>query len=100
MQLTGQRLNDHFISDSDTVGGLLRAVDLHPESKKLHSTTEMQKIKRNIPNVQVYMNRRTPLHKDREVGRWKLIEQELITRDLPVLKSRLQGMKEVMKNER
>ncbi|KAK5047226.1 hypothetical protein LTR84_006748 [Exophiala bonariae] len=37
------------------------------------------------PNVMVLPRRETPVDKEKEVGRWKLIEKELIERGLPVL---------------
>lgn len=37
------------------------------------------------PNVMVLPRRETPVDKEKEVGRWKVIEQELIERGLPVL---------------
>ena len=43
------------------------------------------------PNATVHASRRTPIHKDKEVGRWKVIENELVSRGLPVTGSRYQG---------
>lgn len=37
------------------------------------------------PNVMVLPRRETPVDKEKEIGRWKVIEQELIERGLPVL---------------
>jgi hypothetical protein len=37
------------------------------------------------PNVMVLPRRETPVDKEKEVGRWKLIEKELTERGLPVL---------------
>ena len=37
-----------------------------------------------LPNVKVYDRRITPIDKEKMVGRWKVIERELIERDLPV----------------
>jgi len=41
----------------------------------------------------VHDHRQTPIHKHKEVGRWKVIEEELINRGLPVTGSRWQGAK-------
>ena len=49
-----------------------------------------------MPNVHVHSIRQTPIHKHREAGRWKLIEDELTARDLPITGSRLGGAKTVM----
>ena len=53
----------------------------------------MEKLKVAAPNVAVYATRRTPIHKEKEIGRWKVIEEELLRRDLPVTGSRWQGAK-------
>jgi len=37
------------------------------------------------PNVMVLTRRETPVDKEKEVGRWKVIERELQARGLPVL---------------
>lgn len=37
----------------------------------------------NLPNVQVYSRRVTPVDKHKMVGRWKVIVQELEKRGLP-----------------
>ncbi len=37
------------------------------------------------PNVMILSRRETPVDKEKEVGRWKLIERELRARGLPVL---------------
>ncbi|KAI5309248.1 hypothetical protein KEM55_003683 [Ascosphaera atra] len=38
----------------------------------------------SLPNVKILPKRYTPIDKEVEVGRWKIIEEELIARDLPV----------------
>ena len=40
------------------------------------------------PNVMVLSRRETPVDKEKEIGRWKLIEKELTERGLPVLGNR------------
>jgi hypothetical protein len=37
------------------------------------------------PNVMILTRRETPVDKEMEVGRWKVIERELRERGLPVL---------------
>ena len=59
--------------------------------KKLARTAEMRLLSENAPNVQVHSKRQTPIHKEKAVGRWKLIEEELIARDLPVTGSKWKG---------
>jgi len=53
----------------------------------------MQKLKVSVPNVSVYSKRQTPIDKEQQIGRWKIIEEELIRRDLPVTGSRWQNAK-------
>jgi len=61
--------------------------------KKLAQTPQLQKLKVNVPNVSVHSRRQTPIDKERQIGRWKVIEEELIKRDLPVTGSRWQNAK-------
>lgn len=44
-------------------------------------------------NVTVHAQRRTPIDKHRQVGRWKIIEDELEQRNLPVTGSRWRDAK-------
>jgi len=58
-----------------------------PESK---SEVENTKPKRKVPqplgpNVMVLSRRETPVDKEKEIGRWKVIERELRAKGLPVL---------------
>ena len=38
----------------------------------------------NLPNVKIMGKRQTPVHKEKAIGRWKVIEKELQSRGLPV----------------
>jgi len=42
-------------------------------------------------NVMVLPRRETPIDKEKEVGRWKVIERELRARGLPVMGTRAQA---------
>lgn len=55
-----------------------------PKPKKLAELLEKTAVLADLPNVQVYPRRVTPVDKEQMVGRWKLIQQELEARDLPV----------------
>lgn len=43
----------------------------------------------SLPNVKIFDKRQTPIHREIEVGRWKVIEEELTVRGLPVTGSRV-----------
>ncbi|KAK5732873.1 hypothetical protein LTR17_010146 [Elasticomyces elasticus] len=93
LQLTGKRLPDPAVSLSTTLADLYNHLQLKEQPKKLAQTPQMQRIKLSAPNVKVFTNRQTPIHKEKEIGRWKIIEEELVRRDLPVTGSRWQGAK-------
>jgi len=38
----------------------------------------------DLPNVEIRERRYTPIDREKEIGRWKVIEQELEKRGLPV----------------
>ena len=88
MQLTGNRIPDPIISNASTLADLHNAFKVKEKPKKLAQTEQMQRLKVEAPNVAVHSRRRTPIDKEREVGRWKVIQDELIARDLPVTGSR------------
>ena len=88
MQLTGHRIPDLVISNANTLLDLHNSFKAKEKPKKLAYSEELQRLKTEIPNVAVHATRRTPIQKEKEVGRWKLIEDELVARDLPVTGSR------------
>jgi hypothetical protein len=94
MQLTGKRIPDIKAANAKTLEDLYNAVKVKEKPKKLAQMPEVQEIAQTIPNVKVYPSRRTPVHKEKVIGRWKVIEQELLRRDLPVFGSRWVNAKE------
>nr|OQO20166.1 hypothetical protein B0A51_13362 [Rachicladosporium sp. CCFEE 5018] len=92
-QLTSHRLPDAVVSSASTPIDLYHAYITKPAPKKLAQTRELIKVKVSVPNVTVYSRRRTPIDKEKDVGRWKVIEEELLRRNLPVTGSRYQGAK-------
>jgi hypothetical protein len=92
-QLTGKRVRDPVISSATTVSDIFLALRIKPEPRKLAETSQLKKVNFDLPNVTVHQSRQTPIHKHKEVGRWKVIEEELINRGLPVTGSRYQGAK-------
>ncbi|KAK5128418.1 hypothetical protein LTR85_003086 [Meristemomyces frigidus] len=91
LQLTGKRLPDPAISSAATVADLYHAFRTKEKPKKLAQTPQLQRLSLDAPNVSVHSKRQTPIDKERAVGRWKVIEEELVRRDLPVTGSRYQG---------
>lgn len=88
LQLTGKRLSDPVIGASSTLADLYVSFKAKDKPKKLAQTPQMQRLKDEVPNVIVYSRRQTIIHKEKRIGRWKLIEAELLQRDLPVPGSR------------
>lgn len=84
MQLTGVRIPDHEIDNIRSARELLRYLAKKPKPKKLAENLMSDKRLTSLPNVQIMDRRYTPIDSEKEIGRWKLIEKELIRRDLPV----------------
>ncbi|KAM0721116.1 hypothetical protein Q7P37_003402 [Cladosporium fusiforme] len=84
---------DPAISSVTSLSDLYLAYKRKPEPKKLRDSKQLHKVNLDFPNVVVHKARQSPIHKDIQVGRWKLIEEELLARDLPVTGSRYQNAK-------
>ena len=84
MQLTGKRIPDAAISQAWTVEDLYMAFRVPEKPKKLVDAPEMKSLDADLPNVTVHRKKRTSIHKEKRIGRWKLIEDELLQRNLPV----------------
>lgn len=85
MQLTGIRIPDPAIQSIKDVRTLLAQLHEKPKPKKLAQVLMVNEQLQRLPNVQVKETRYTPIHKEKELGRWKVIVEELKKRDLPVL---------------
>ncbi|KAF2167057.1 hypothetical protein M409DRAFT_22493 [Zasmidium cellare ATCC 36951] len=92
MQLTGKRIPDPALSNVRTLTDLYNALMIKEKPKKLTQDPKLEPLKA-MGNVQVHATRRTPVHKDKEVGRWKIIEDELKLRNLPVFGTNYAGAK-------
>jgi hypothetical protein len=55
-----------------------------PKPKKLVDEIERREDLLKLPNVKVFNRRITPIDKEIWQGRWKVIEDELVERGLPV----------------
>lgn len=84
MQLTGLRIPDSAIKPAKTVQALLAHLIKPPKPRKLAEALSQKEELLTLPNVSVYAKRVTPIDKHKSVGRWKVIEQELSYRGLPV----------------
>ncbi|KAB5566108.1 ribosomal subunit 39S-domain-containing protein [Coniochaeta sp. 2T2.1] len=84
-QLTGHIIPDHKLLTVNTVAGYLGVLVKPAPAKKLAEVIEQKGELQALPNVAVYNRRVTPIDKEKMVGRWKLIVNELEKRDLPVV---------------
>ncbi|KAI1025708.1 hypothetical protein LB503_006710 [Fusarium chuoi] len=84
-QLTGHFIPDVKVAASRTPQELITvALTFAKRGKKLAEVLEDQKALFALPNVKVHNRRVTPIDREVAVGRWKVIEEELQKRDLPV----------------
>ncbi|KAF3491121.1 uncharacterized protein GIQ15_00638 [Arthroderma uncinatum] len=85
-QLTGHLIPDHELASmsnpSAVLEYLIRAST--PKPTKLADQLLAEGIFDGIPNVKIYDRRQTPIDREIETGQWKVIEEELIKRGLPV----------------
>lgn len=84
MQLTGKRIPDHEIEGLDSTKALLGLLVKKPKPKKLAEFLMVNHKLIDLPNVQIMDRRYTPIDREKEIGRWKVIESELQKRGLPV----------------
>lgn len=84
MQLTGHRLPDPSIQHIATTKSLLSHLIKKPPPKKLVDKLLRIPALAQLPNVEIYGKRYTGVDREEDVGRWKLIREELMARGLPV----------------
>ena len=84
MQLTGARIPDPVVRSVHTVGNLLEQVLKKPQPKKLAEVLLARSDLIALPNVEIFETRHSYIDKEKEIGRWKVIEDELESRGLPV----------------
>lgn len=87
MQLTGIRLADPKIQRCDTAGKLFHELLQRPQPTKLADALKIDNELTTLNNVTFSSRRVGPIDKERQVGRWKVIERELENRGLPVTMS-------------
>ncbi|KAK7699813.1 hypothetical protein SLS64_011425 [Diaporthe eres] len=83
LQLTGHPIPDSKLPSIHTAGNLVALLVKPEPPTKVAEALEQQGELTNLPNVRVHATRRTPVHKHQEVGRWKVIVEELEKRKIP-----------------
>ena len=84
MQLSGRRVPDPIIDRIDTAKSLFEYLITKPKPKKLADALMEKDDLVSRSNVQVFDRRYTPIDQEKALGRWKVIEEELVKRGLPV----------------
>lgn len=84
-QLSGQQIHDAKLLSIQTAGGLLATVVKPEPARKVYEAVQQRGELDKLPNVSVYAKRRTPVDVAKDLGRWKVVEEELQKRGLPVL---------------
>ncbi|OJD33165.1 ribosomal protein l50 mitochondria protein [Diplodia corticola] len=84
MQLAGIRITDPVIAQSNTAGILLDSITRRPPPAKLFEKLDSDKKLAKLRNVKISPRRITPIDNERQIGRWKIIEQKLQSKNLPV----------------
>jgi len=82
--ITGYRISDYQLQNVKTWKDLRNTLMQRPASKKLYKRLRNSKAFADLPNVSLVAQRVTPIHKEKAVGRWQLIKEELEERGLPV----------------
>lgn len=83
-QLSGIRFPDAGLKRSGTAEALLSHIIIPPKPRKLVEALARKEDLVSLPNVSIFAKRVTPIDKEKAVGRWKVIEEELMERGLPV----------------
>ncbi|PGH33925.1 hypothetical protein GX50_03246 [[Emmonsia] crescens] len=85
-QLAGYRIPDPEVAKMTKPSRLANFLSevSKPKPKKLAEHLLKDKRLTSLPNVKIMDRRYTPIDKEKEIGRWKVIEEELTRRGLPV----------------
>ncbi|EGX91153.1 hypothetical protein CCM_05311 [Cordyceps militaris CM01] len=83
-QLTGNMVPDAKLGAATTVGHLVVLTAKQPKVQRLAEILQKSEKLKQLANVKLHDRRVSSIDKEVAVGRWKLIEAELIKRDLPV----------------
>lgn len=82
MQLTGIRIPDAAIKSSNTAKSLLNILITPPKPRKLAEALEQKDDLIQLQNVKIYQARRSFYDKEEDIGRLKVIEEELQARGI------------------
>lgn len=88
LQLTAHRISDSAVSRAKTLHDLCAAYRKTEAPKKLAQEPKVQKMKVELANVTWHDSKRTMIQKEKDVGRWKIIEEALADANLPSTGSR------------
>lgn len=80
---TGVRLTDPDLAASSTAGSMYNSLWTPAPPKKLAERLADNPALAALPNVKVSPHRITMVHKERAIGRWKVIKEELEDRGIP-----------------
>ncbi|OAA50619.1 Ribosomal protein L50, mitochondria [Metarhizium rileyi] len=83
-QLTGTLIADSKLGAACTVKHVLTLAVKKPQAKKLAELLETRSDIQNLGNVKVHSRKIGPIEKETALGRWKVIEEELTKRGLPI----------------
>ena len=84
MQLTGKRIPDPDISAITTSGSLIVHLVKKPKPQRISEALLKSNPVAQLPNVQILVKKHSPIDRETEIGRWKVIKKELEKRGLPV----------------
>ena len=82
-QLTGNYIPDARLGACTTVKHLLTFSTQQPKPTKLAQEIELKNLFEDLSNVRTQDTKIKTIQKETEVGRWKVIEEELEKRGLP-----------------
>lgn len=83
MQLTGRRIPDPDISDITTPISILVHLIKKPKPTRTAEAIMQSNPVAHLPNVHIQDRRYGLIDREMEIGRWKIIEEELEKRGLP-----------------
>lgn len=82
--MTGNLVPDAKLGAARTVQHVLTMSAKQPKAQKLAEILEQRSELNDLPNVKLHSKKIGPIDREVEVGRWKVIEEELKKRGLPV----------------
>ncbi len=83
-QLTGNLIPDAKLGAATIAGHLLTLTAKQPKAKRLAEILQKTEELQQLANVKLHDRRISSIDKEVAVGRWKLIEEELAKRELPI----------------